>query len=169
MHARISEFVDHVARRGSWFGGGSVAALSGALSAALLEKLLHEPPAIRRLRAIRRECLALIERDAETFARVIGATRTKRRGAFARALKRAIDVPCRVFEDAQTVQALCREAQRAVKPRFQSDLRCAMAVALAASESARTLIHTNLEWLNDPRYTTQIRRRLQAAGKTHGR
>lgn len=162
MHS-LESFVEHVARRGSWFGGGSVAALSAALAAALLEKLVHDPTAVRALRRIRRECLSLIDRDAATFARVIQTTRRKQRSVFARSLKAATEIPCRVFERAAALQAACRAAQRTVNPRFQSDLRCAMATALAAGESARTLVYTNLAWLNDRAYTQQVERRLQAA------
>ena len=163
MPASLEQFLEEVARRGSWIGGGSVAALSAALAAALLEKLVHEPRVGRQLRRIRQECVRLIQRDAELFSQVIRATQQKRRQVFARALKAATDIPCRVFEHAQTIQAACRTAQRAVKPRFQSDLRCAMAVALAAGESARTLILTNLAWLNDRTYTKQVYRRLASA------
>ena len=144
-------------------GGGSAAALCGAVAAALLEKLVHSPGAARRLARVRRDCLRLIQRDADAFARVIRTTRGRGRTAFARALKAATDIPCAVFEHAQAIQAACRSAQRSVKPRFQSDLRCAMAIALAAGESARTLVQTNLAWLDDQAYTRRIRRRLQSA------
>ena len=159
----LEQLLEHVARRGSWFGGGSVAALSAAVAAALLEKLVHDAGTARRLRRIRQECLTLIHRDADTFARVIETARRDEPAVFRRSLKAAIEIPCRVFEHAERLQAACRAAQRAVKPQFQSDLRCAMAVARAAAESARTLVHTNLTWLNDRIYTQKIERRLQAA------
>ena len=44
-----------------------------ALASALLEKLVHEPRTARRLRRVRRECVQLLRRGAETFARVIQA------------------------------------------------------------------------------------------------
>ena len=159
----LEQFLDQVARRGSWFGGGSVAAVCAALAAALLEKLVHQAGTAQRLRRIRRECLGLARRDAEAFADVIQTTRRKNRAAFHRTLKAATEIPCRVFEHAAAVQSACRAAQRAVKPQFQSDLRCAMAVALAAGESARALVNTNLAWLNDPNYTVRIHSRFQAA------
>ena len=162
MHS-LDRFVSHIARRGSWFGGGSVAALCAALAAALLEKIVVEAVPARTLRRIRRECLGLIKKDADAFARVITTTQSKDRGAFRSSLKTAIDIPSRVFEHAERIQAVCRTAQRTVKPRYQSDLRCALAVALAAAESARTLVITNLAWLNDPATTRQIERRLQTA------
>ncbi len=159
----LEQFLEHIARRGSWFGGGSVAALSAALAAALLEKLIHDAGTARRLRRVRQECLTLIHRDADAFARVIQTTRRDERVAFRRSLKAATEIPCRVFEHAEGLQAVCRAAQRAVKPQFQSDLRCAMAVAMAAAESARALVLTNLTWLNDRVYAQKVERRLQAA------
>jgi len=161
--------LEQVARRGSWMGGGSAAAFSAALAAALLEKLMPNPRRARRLRGVRRDCLRLMRRDADAFARVIQMTRQQSPGAFRRSLKTAIEVPALVCEHAQTIQATCRAAQRSVGPRFQSDLRCAMAIALAAGEAARTLVETNLAWLDEPAYTRRIRRRLQAAARSHAR
>ena len=165
MPGSFAAFLDLLARRGSWVGGGSVAATSAALAAALLEKLVTRRATAQRLRRIRGECLELVRRDSVMFAKVIQATRRGDRRTFGRALKAATAVPCRVFQLAQVIQATCRSAQRSVNPRFQSDLRCALAVALAASESARTLIDTNLEWLQDARYATQTRRRMRSAGQ----
>ena len=159
----LDRFVSHIARRGSWFGGGSVAALCAALAAALLEKIVVQAAPARALREIRRDCLGLIQKDADAFARVIKTTQRKDQSAFRSSLNTAIDIPCRVFEQAERIQSACRMAQRTVKPQYQSDLRCALAVALAAAESARTLVITNLAWLNDPATTRQIERRLQTA------
>jgi formiminotetrahydrofolate cyclodeaminase len=159
----IEEFLHQIARRGSLFGGGSAAALTAALSAALLEKLVTAPRVSRRLRRIRQECLTLTLRDAQVFGRVIAASRRKHHAVFARALKQAVDVPWQVFGHAQSVQAACAAARRLVKIRFQSDLRCASAIARAAQDSARVLILTNLAWLNNPAYSRAMRRRLAAA------
>lgn len=165
----IEQFLEQVARRGSWFGGGSVAALSAALAAALLEKLVFHAPTARRIQRIRRSCIGLVQRDAVTFSRVIQAIRAGDRQAFRRALTSATEVPCQVFEHAQMIRAVCRAAQRSIERRFQSDLRCVTAVALAASESARALIDTNLAWLNDARYAKAVYRRLRSAGHTRTR
>ena len=165
MHGSLEQFLEQVARPGSRVGGGSVAALRPALAAALLEKLIVRPQVARRLRRTRRECLRLVQRDAGAFTRVVRAVRRSDQSAFRGALRRATEVPWQVFEHAQAIQSTCRAARRSVKPRFQSDLRCAMALALASAESARTLIETNLAWLNDPRYSTQMRRRLQSASR----
>ena len=163
MQGSLEHVLEQVARRGSWVGGGSVAALGAALAAALLEKLVIQPHATRTLRRLRRECVLLIDRDAERFARVIAATRAGNHEAFRRALKLATEGPCRVYQDAQQIEAMCRIARHAVKPQFQSDLRCAMAMAAAARVSSHALIETNLVWLKDRAYATTIRRRLRRA------
>jgi formiminotetrahydrofolate cyclodeaminase len=163
VHRSLEQLLDQVAFRGSWFGGGSVAAMSAALSAALLEKLAPSPALGRRLRSIRQDCLALIEVDARTFARVIQSTRMPgNRRAFVRALKAATAVPLRLFRHAQTIQAISRAAQRRMKPRFRSDLQCVTALARASADGARALILTNVAWLNDHQYTKTVRRALRA-------
>ena len=144
MRTSVETLLEEIARRGSWLGGGSVAALTVALAAALLEKLLLAAGARAQLRQIRQRNLRLVEQDAVVFARVIAATRQGRRIPFVRALRAANDIPCRVFADAHTVQALAREARRHVKPRFQSDLKCAAALAQAAATGAQALIATNV-------------------------
>lgn len=162
MQGSLEQFLEQVARRGSWIGGGAVAACSAALSAALLEKLVHAPAAVQRLRRIRRECVRLIEADAASFAAVIRTLRDSNPAAFRRSLKAATEIPSRVFAHAKAVEGLCRAARRRVKPRFQSDLICAMATAQGAAQAAQALIRTNLTWLNDARYTARMRRRLDA-------
>ena len=147
----IEPFLDEVARRGSRLGGGSVAALSAALSAALLEKLTVRPPQRRALQRIRRASTRLIRRDAETFARAVEAMRSDDPAAFRVSLRAATAVQETVRRHARTVETACRAAQRAIAPRFQSDLRCAAALAAAAQRSARALIRANRAWLAQSR------------------
>lgn len=161
MSAPLSQFLAQVARRGSWYGGGSAAALAAGLSAALLEKLVQPPSDRRRLQRIRQRSIDLAERDAAVFANVIAATRTGRRALFVKAMKAAIDVPCRVYEGASAVAAIGRRAQRTINPRLQSDLRCAVALAQAASKGSAGFIDANLAWLKDRAYAARIRRKLR--------
>lgn len=163
MSQSLEHFLDQVARRGSCVGGGSVSALSAALAAALLEKLVGSSGIARRLRRIRRACVRLIQRDAEVFARVVAASRAGDYHAFQRSLKAATEVPCQVFEHAQAIRAACRAAAKSIKPRFQSDLKSARAMAVAAAESARVLMETNLAWLDNRAYTKAVRLRLRTA------
>ena len=147
MQGSVEQFLSQVARRGSWVGGGSVAAFSAALSAALLEKLVHHPGTTRRLQAIRRDCLRLVEHDADSFAKVIRATQAGNPTAFRRSLTRAIEIPRRVRAHALALDAICRTATRSVNARFHSDLRCAGALARAAVTASTAFINTNEAWL----------------------
>jgi formiminotetrahydrofolate cyclodeaminase len=163
LQGSLEQFLEQVARRGSWIGGGAVAACSAALAAALLEKLVHAPAASQRLRRIRRECFHLVEADARSFAAVIRTLRDNDPAVFRRSLKAATEIPYRVFVRAKGVEGACRAARRRVKPRYQSDLICATTTARGAAEAAQALIRTNLAWLNDARYAARMRRRLQSA------
>ncbi len=97
------------------------------------------------------------------FGRVIQATRHQDRRKFAAALKAATDVPFAVFQHSRRLRAAAAQARRAINPKFQSDLRCALALADAAGKGARVLVLTNVAWLGDARYARQMRRRLAAA------
>ena len=124
-----------------------MAALSLGLSAALLEKLAHRPEDRKRLNAIWRRSLHLAEQDAVVFARVIAATRTGRRSAVVSALKRAIAVPAQVAKDAGAMQRMGARLRRSIKPRFQSDVRCAIAIAKASETAAQGFVDANRQWL----------------------
>lgn len=148
------------ATKGSWYGGGSAAALCVALAAALLEKLAQQPRLIAELGAIRRRGAALVDRDAETFARIIYALHRRNRRASRRALTTATEIPRQVFRDARRLLVLSRAVRRTISPRYRVDLNCAVAIAKAAGTSARGLIMTNLAWLADPAYSRRLRREL---------
>jgi len=150
-----------VARRGSWWGGGSTSALAAALAGALLEKLEVRGAAARRLRASRREAAALAARDAVRFAAVIAASRRGRGRGFSRALKSATAVQLRVFALAGALQRSSARMERSVKTQFRSDLRCAAALARAASVGARELAITNARWLAEPAYTAHVTRAVR--------
>ena len=107
--------------------------------------------------------MELIQRDAEMFARAISATRRDDGQAFRRALRAATEVQEEVLASSRTIQAASRAAQRTIKPRFRSDLRCVSVLAVACGQAARTLIQTNRAWLRDRAYSTQVRRRLRTS------
>lgn len=154
MSQAIERFLDEVSHRGSWLGGGSAAALSAALSAALLEKLAARPAQRQALQRIRRACVRLIRQDAETFARAVASARSGNRVVFRRRLKAATAVQETVLRHARNVERACGVERRRVKPSFQSDLRCAAALATAAEQSAKALIRANQSWLTLARCPT---------------
>lgn len=163
MFGSIEQFLAVIAKRGSWFGGGSVAACANALASALLEKLSTSSTSIAALAKIRRESLKLIEQDAQRFAQVIAALRTGNKRLFGKRLRLATEVPYRVFVAAQRIQKMCRRQKSSIRPQFHSDLHCVMALSQASAKSAQALIDTNLAWLKDKRYARSVRQRMQRA------
>lgn len=161
MSAPLEHILSQVARKGSWYGGGTAAALGLSVSAALLEKLAQQPKDQQRLRAIRHLGLRLAEQDAQVFARVIAASRLNGSGRRATALKQAIEIPYQVYQGAASVLAIGRRFRRSIKPRFQSDVRCAIALAQASKDAAKGFVDANLAWLDDERYSRLMRRRLK--------
>lgn len=159
----VAVFLNQVARPRSGFGGGSAAALTAALAAALLEKVAGSGRERRKLRAIRRRCAGFVDADAKQFARVVAVLRAGSRLRAARALRGAIEIPCRVCEAARDLQAAAAHLERQVPPRWRSDVRCAGALARAAAESARALGKANLAWVNDPAYSRGVMRRLRVS------
>ena len=156
----VEQFLDQTATRGTWYGGGSAAALACALSASLMEKLSCQASTARASRTIRRECTALIETDARVFRDVIRASAQGSRAGFTRALKTAIRVPWQVFDASRRLQQLAPKIGRHIRPRYRVDLRCAVAIARASGASAKFLVATNLAWLGDRAYSRRLLRRM---------
>ncbi|MBI3319841.1 MAG: cyclodeaminase/cyclohydrolase family protein [Candidatus Omnitrophica bacterium] len=143
----VEHLLEQTATRGTWYGGGSAAALSCALSAALIEKLASRPQAIRTARTIRRRCARLIDEDARVFARAVQAMSSQDRHRIRRAMNAAIAVPQEVCASAQRLRRISRQVGKALRPHVRVDLRCADALARAAGDSARALVLTNQAWL----------------------
>lgn len=161
MGNSLEWFLDETAKRGSWYGGGSAAALTCALAASLLEKLATHPTITQAMRTIRARCATLTHQDAKTFARVIQATVRGDRSATQRALKAAIDIPRQVYVDSQQLLKFSHRIKQTLHPKYQVDLRCAQALARASGQAARALVVTNLSWLGDRAYRARLSRQLR--------
>ena len=162
MSLSLEQFLNLTAQRGSWYGGGSAAALTCAVAAALLEKLVSAAAGARSLRSTRTQAARLVQRDAETFARVIKAYYQQDRAAIKRTLKEATEVPLAIAQASAQVLAVARQMKRTIKPRYRSDLTCVEALARASRRAAEAFVSTNLAWLDDPAYTRKVRKQLAA-------
>jgi len=142
----VASFLQQLAEPNSRFGGGSVTALTVASAAALLEKFLTGGPK-KRIRAVRNRCAGLVKKDAEVFAGVVKALRSKQLAPFKSALNRATAVQVEVREYAKEVATGCRTAKIQVPYIYHSDLACALSLALTAAKSAQGFIRANEAWL----------------------
>ena len=167
LRGSVDELLDEIARRGTWYGGGSVAALAAAMACALLEKLILKAAALKKLKRLRKECLALVEKDAASFAHAIGGMRLGRRAVFVSRLKAATEVPYRVLVAAYTAKSLGTAQRKLIRPQFQSDVRCALNLAQAAADCAELFIDANCAWLKDRAYAEGMRKRIRLVKQSH--
>ena len=142
----IQQLLEQTADRHGAYGGGSAAALSCALAAALVEKLSGRKPAAGIARRLRVCCTKLIDADAKAFAKVVRATAKGDKMALRRALKTATDIPCQIEECSKQVLEVAQRIKLYVSPRYRVDLRCAETLARAAQQSSRALVAANRAW-----------------------
>jgi len=181
----LDKFAEAVASPAPAPGGGSVAAVCGALSAALarmvaniaLGKKEYES-AHRDLRRLCKEAeglqdtlLQLAEEDSEAYRAVIKsfslpkdttAQKERRRRVVQAALKRAAEVPLETMESCLDVLSLSRMALRKGSREAFTDAGSAALLAHAALKSAELNVRVNLMSIRDDAF----RRRAEAeAGK----
>jgi methenyltetrahydrofolate cyclohydrolase len=139
----FSEFLDAVGERTAAPGGGSVAAIAGALAAALTEMAAHyagDDEAATRAAALRPRFVELAAEDAEAYGAVLGAQGEERE----QALSRAADVPLEIAESAVEVTELATRLASEGNPRLQGDAMTAAFLAASAVKAAANLVEINL-------------------------
>ncbi|MCS6816020.1 MAG: glutamate formimidoyltransferase [Blastocatellia bacterium] len=181
----VQPFLDAVAAATPAPGGGSAAALSGALAAALgemMSRLTLQKPRFEnvheRLRAVlaqledlRRTLSAAIEADAESFRRVMAAYRLPketeeqqrlRHQEIQEALKAAVIVPARTAEAAHAVLRALLELAQIGSPNALSDVAVGAQLALAAIKGAYYNVLANLTAITDQAFNNEYHNRVLA-------
>jgi glutamate formiminotransferase / formiminotetrahydrofolate cyclodeaminase len=157
----LEELTDRLAARTPVPGGGSAAAATGAIGAALAEMVaayglppgdMSPNPPRDRLAASRRRLLVLVEADAEAFEGTLAARRALKASpvaeneeAYTASIRHAAEVP---LETARLVQACSSELaalEGDVKPSMRSDWSTALALLAAAREGAAANVSINID------------------------
>ena len=169
----LQAFTDELSTDSPAPGGGSVAALAGALGAALaamVASLSHAKKGFEahrdrldaiavRGQEIKDRMLAAVDADTEAFDSLLEAMRlpkgtpeeqTARERAIAEATVAAIEVPLGVLEACPEVIELCREVARIGLEASRSDAGTGAQVARASAAGAYQNVCTNLPGLTDP-------------------
>jgi formiminotetrahydrofolate cyclodeaminase len=147
----VEQFLEEVAARKPVPGGGSVAALSGALAAALVSmaaRFSGNEEFSERARTLMSTLTQLIDRDAEAFA--------------SRDLKEATRVPLETAKHGYAVLKLADALMEICNPRVITDIGVAAKMAEAAVKGAMLNVKVNLASIGDKRYEREI---LQDADK----
>ncbi|HEX9759615.1 MAG TPA: glutamate formimidoyltransferase, partial [Candidatus Acidoferrales bacterium] len=175
-------FLDAVAAPAATPGGGSVAALAGALAAALghmvaglsrkkkSQAAYVEPlsDAVAELHAAADNLAQAIDRDAASYDAVLAAFRLPkgtaeeeqaRDAAIQDATRHAAEVPIQVAEAALTIHERLGQLEAIISPSMMSDLRVGRLMAAAAVRGALENVSINLESLTDAAYVAQMKER----------
>lgn len=185
MRATLESYLDRLASAEPEPGGGSVAALVGALGAALVtmvtnltlgkEKYAEVQDDMTEIRAgsetLRRRLEELVTLDALAYAKVATAMKLPRedenqkearRRVLQSALQGAAEVPLEVAETALEVAKLCLPAAEKGNVNGVSDAGVAALLADAAAQSAALNVKINLAWIEDDVFKRDAWTRVEA-------
>jgi len=180
----IRAFLDKLGTASPEPGGGSVAALVGALGAGLVSmvasltvgkekyaavqeqiaQLLQEPEGVRE------ELQDLLQQDTEAYGAVsvamkmprdTDAQKAERDRTMQEALKNAADVPLRIGEQALRVAQLSERAAEIGNVNAVSDAGVAVLLADAAAQSAALNVKINVGWITDQDYNQRSWGRIE--------
>ncbi|HYF65001.1 MAG TPA: cyclodeaminase/cyclohydrolase family protein [Herpetosiphonaceae bacterium] len=182
--SNLTEFLGQLASKEPVPGGGSIAALSGAMAAGLItmvcdltigkKKYAEVEDEIRALmdrsETLRQELQDLAEADVDAFRRLGAAYKLPRetsadvairRDAIQQATRIATDVPLRTAQAAANILPLCQPAAEKGNSAAVSDVGVAALLAQAAVRSALLNVEINLNTLEDTMYVRQARAQVQ--------
>jgi formiminotetrahydrofolate cyclodeaminase len=176
-------FLDELASPAPAPGGGSVAALSGALGAGLISMVcnltLGKPKyaavqddisaLLKKSESLRKQLTDLLEEDVQAYTllsqtmkmpRDTEEQKAARAALMDKALKGATNVPMRVAEACVAVMALCPSAAEKGNTNAVSDVGVGILMAEAGLRSAALNVLINLGLIKDERFVSESRKKL---------
>jgi glutamate formiminotransferase/formiminotetrahydrofolate cyclodeaminase len=180
LAALAQSFLDAVAEPTATPGGGSVAALAGALGASLGQMVAGlsrkkksqaayvEPlsDVLAEFHSASRALAEAIDRDAASFESVMTAYKLpqstpeeqgRRESAIQNALQGAANVPMEVARKAANVFDLLGQLERIASPSMLSDIRVGRLMAGAAVRGALENVSINLQSITDSGFSARLR------------
>jgi len=184
----VRELVDAFSAPTPTPGGGSAAALAGAMAASLLAMVAGMSKtrtagddARRALDAVRLplltrrdELMDLMDRDSAAYETVVaayklpkttGEEKSERKAAIARAMRVATDVPMDTARASHALLVHGRIVADHGNPNASSDVGVAQSLARTAFAGARLNVETNLDGVGDESYARAIRSELESLAR----
>jgi formiminotetrahydrofolate cyclodeaminase len=185
---KVSEFIDEVASDSSVPGGGSVAALSGAISAALVsmvsnltigkkgyeDKEEHVKEILVKSEKIRHELTLLIDEDSKAFEKVMKAFKLPketqaqkelRTSTIQQETKNASLIPLKAAKSATEIFELARYVLLNGNKNAASDAAVSVMLARTAVLSACYNVLINLSSIKDHEFVQSIRQEVEQLQK----
>jgi len=180
----VADLLDAFASTDAIPGGGSAAALGGALGASLLLMVAGLPKSksgapeettdlaetASRLHPLRDSLLELVDRDSEAYKQVLDAFRlgketdeekTARQKAIERATRGATEAPLNTMRACQQALRAGVVVARNGSRRTTSDVGVGVELLLAALRGARLNVEINLSSLEDAAYVARIKSEVE--------
>jgi methenyltetrahydrofolate cyclohydrolase len=177
----VQGWLEELGERGPAPGGGSAAAVTAAMAAALVAMAARLsadswPDAggvSAQTAALRDRLAALAQADADDYAESLRVLENpeaipadRRDRAIASALDRAAQTPLLIAETAGDVATLAYQARERVDLRVQADVDAAVALAASAAQAAARFVEVNLSATRDDPRVEQARAAAEAAART---
>lgn len=180
----MQDFLDELAGKTPTPGGGSAAAVMGAMGAALVSMVAHftlgkkgyeqvESEAaglLQQAESLRERLADMVRADVDAFNLVMGAyglardtdaQKAERTAAIQAALKQASDVPLACAQLCAEVIRLTRPMAAIGNKNVISDAGVAVVAAEAALRSAALNVYVNIGAIKDEAFVTDRRQRLE--------
>lgn len=185
VEMKVTDFVDEVSRGSAAPGGGSIAALAGALGAALasmvsnlsanvrgsqdVDKVLNQ--AAEKCQEIKDQLARGVDEDTQAFNAFMEARRLpsktekekkERQKAMQEGLKKAVSVPMRTAELCFKTIEVARTVAENGNPNSVTDVGVGAEVAFVGVKGGIYNVLINLKDIKDPDYCSQMRERCSA-------
>lgn len=181
---QLQTFLDQLASKASTPGGGSAAAIMGAMGAALVSMVANLTVGKQKYQDVEEEMQGFLERsehmrsrltgmiqaDIDVFDKVMAAygmaretdaEKAARSGAIQAALKEATDVPLACAQLCADVIELCRPVAEKGNLNVISDAGVAVLAAHAALRSAALNVYINIGGIRDEEFVRDRRDKLE--------
>ena len=180
----LQTFLDQLASKASTPGGGSAAAIMGAMGAALVSMVANLTVGKQKYQDVEEEMQGFLERSEDMRSRLTGmmqadidvfdkvmaaygmardteAEKEARSGAIQVALKEATDVPLACAQLCADVIELCRPVAEKGNLNVISDAGVAVLAAHAALRSAALNVYINIGGIRDQEFVQDRRDKLE--------
>lgn len=181
---RIGTFLDTLASKAPTPGGGSVAAVNGAMAAGLISMVCaitlgkkKQPDDADEIRSIheraeelRLDLQRLAQEDINVFSRLSAAYKlprtteadaASRKAAIQKITKEAAEIPLTVARQAASLMPLCTSLVHRCGRLIVSDVGVAVLLARSTVQSALLNVEINLATLDDTMFVNEVRSHME--------
>jgi len=179
IKASLSKYLNDLSSKLPAPGGGSVAALTGALGVSLISMVLQFTigkdkfkqfekelkKAQRSIDDLRKKLSALVDEDIKVYKKVSKAFKSHNKAQQKEAIKNAASVPLEICNCTYEAMQLCLRITKKTNINLISDIAVAAELLEAAHKSAYYNVRINLKFLQDKNFSAPIRHSVELQEK----